>query len=474
MSKRKLVINSIYYTIGEILPRVIGFFLLPVLTRYLTPAEYGINSYTTTVMLFMFAIGSLSLNTFLLRNYYKEAGEENRKKIIGNIFLLTQAANVILTVLQLLLFPWILAWFRIRIPFHPYFELAILNNFIEGLSIVPMVVYRVQQNARLFVLVNASRTFLQFVVTLLMLAVWHMGLTGAYLARLYVNIPYGVLFVVIVRRHGLFRLDTQQMKRGLRFALPLLPGVLSYLFIATFDRIVLEKNLGLTSLGLYASAATIALALNVIIQGLYRAFEQKIFEKHNTSGYLEVTDTLYRYFLACVLGGAFLLSLFSREVFLFFTSHQFLEAYKLVPLLVVPVVLSGIATFLGTLLVADHRQVVVTRATFVSVLITVAGTLALIRVIGVYGAILTSAIAYAVVVAFYVLNTRLKNSYVPRLLLLIGLMLAVSRGIMLLEIPPVWDILLKGLIALGYLWLCVFCFGIRLSHIYSSSPARSR
>jgi O-antigen/teichoic acid export membrane protein len=130
MSKRKLVINSIYYTIGEILPRVIGFFLLPVLTRYLTPAEYGINSYTTTVMLFMFAIGSLSLNTFLLRNYYKEAGEENRKKIIGNIFLLTQAANVILTVLQLLLFPWILAWFRIRIPFHPYFELAILNNFI--------------------------------------------------------------------------------------------------------------------------------------------------------------------------------------------------------------------------------------------------------------------------------------------------------------------------------------------------------
>src|SRR5262249_20918083 len=161
-SKRRLVINSIYYTIGEILPRVIGFFLLPVLTRYLTPAEYGINSYTTTVMLFMFAIGSLSLNTFLLRNYYKVEGEENKKKLIGNVFLLTQAVNAVLTVLQLLVFPWVLTLFKIQIPFHPYFELAILTNFIEGLSIVPMVIYRVQQNARLFVMLNASRTFLQF------------------------------------------------------------------------------------------------------------------------------------------------------------------------------------------------------------------------------------------------------------------------------------------------------------------------
>jgi O-antigen/teichoic acid export membrane protein len=465
MHKRQLLINSIYYTVGEILPRVIGLFLLPILTRYLTPGEYGINSYTTTVMLFTLAIGSLSLNTFLIRNYYKEDTEEKRKRIIGNIFLMMLLTNGVVTVLQLLFFPWALTHWNIRIPFHPYFMLAILNNFMEGLFIVPLVIYRVRQNARLFVLVNVSRTFLQFVVTFLMLVWWHYGLTGVYLARIFVNIPYSVLLVAVVYRNALLRPDWVQMKKGLVFSLPVLPGILSYLFIATFDRIVLEKNLGLTSLGLYASAATLALALNVVVQGLYRAFEPKIFEKHDTPEYATVTDTLYRYFLACLLTGGFLLSIFSREIFLLFTSRKFLEAYQLVPLLVVPVVLGGIATFLGTLLLADHRQIVVTRATLVSVIITVAGTLVLIRVMGVYGAILTSAVAYAVVVVFYMRNVRMKNNYLIPLTTLICITLAVGWGVMHLELTPLLSIPLKAVAGLLYFGLCIYFFRIRLNHL---------
>lgn len=462
MPKRKLLINSIYYTIGEILPRVIGFFLLPILTRYLTPGEYGINSYTTTVMLFSLAIGSLSLNTFLLRNYYKEGTEDNRRRIIGNIFLMMFLTNGIITALQLLFFPWALIHWNIQIPFRPYFMLAILNNFMEGLSIIPLVIYRVKLNARVFVLINVSRTFLQFVVTFFMLARWHYGLTGVYLARVFVNIPYSVLFVAVVYRNAQLKPDWAQMKKALVFSLPVLPGTLSYLFIATFDRIVLEKNLGLTSLGLYASAATLALALNVVVQGLFRAFEQKIFEKHDTPEYTNVTDTLYRYYLTCLLTGGFLLSIFSREFFLFFTSRKFLEAYQLVPLLVVPVILGGIATFLGALLLADHRQIVVSRATLVSVIITVAGTLVLIRVMGVYGAILTSGVAYAVVVTFYLRNVRLKNNYLIPLTTLLCITLATGWGFMRLELMPLLSIPLKVVAGLLYFGLCLSFFRIPL------------
>src|SRR5260370_29519718 len=53
-----------------------------------------------------------------------------------------------------------------------------------------------------------------------------------------------------------------------------------------------SKSVGLGLLGLYSTAATLALALNIIIQGLYRAFEQNIFEKHGQPGYHQVTDEL--------------------------------------------------------------------------------------------------------------------------------------------------------------------------------------
>jgi O-antigen/teichoic acid export membrane protein len=465
MPRKKLVVDSIYYTIGEVLPRVVGFFLLPVLTRWLTPAEYGINSYTSTVMLFSFALSSLSLNTFLLRNYYKEDTETGRKRIIGNIFLLTVLTNGLLSGLELLIFPRALVWLKVGIPFHPFFLLAIVNNFLDGLSIVPMVIYRVRKHARTFVLVNSAKVILQFAATWLMLALLHKGLTGVYLARLYVNIPFSILFILIVRSGGAFRPDGAQMRRALQFSLPLLPGVMSYLFLSTFDRIVLEKNLGLTSLGLYSTAATLSLALNVIVQGLYRPFEQRIFETHGAPDYGKVTDTLYRYFLACLLTGGFLLGLFSREIFLFFTSAKYLPAYPLVPLLVVPVVLSGINGFIALLAIADHRQLMITRATILSVCVSIPGTLILVRWLGVYGAILSSSISFGIVGWYYLWSMKLSRNYVWAWGGLLALLPLTSLAFQAAGLPVLYEILLKTGAAGLYGLLCISIFRIDLKSI---------
>ena len=39
-----IIKNTTIYTIGNILPQAAGFFLLPIYTKYLTPADYGIVS----------------------------------------------------------------------------------------------------------------------------------------------------------------------------------------------------------------------------------------------------------------------------------------------------------------------------------------------------------------------------------------------------------------------------------------------
>jgi O-antigen/teichoic acid export membrane protein len=464
MQQRKLVIDSAYYTIGEVLPRVFGFLLLPLTTRFLTPAEYGINSYTNTVMLFSLAISTLSLNTFLLRNYYKEDGLENQRKIIGNIFVLTLITNGLLSGLELLVFPWALERLKIGIPFQPYFFLAILINFLDSLSVVPLVVFRIQRRAKTFVLVNGVKVAAQFGVTYWLLMA-RQGLTGVYLARLFVSIPFALFFAAVVYRHAIFLPNRMQMRKALRFSLPLLPGVLSYMFISTFDRVVLEKNLGLSSLGLYSTAATLSLALNIIVQGLYRSFEQRIFEKHGTDEYFPMVDTLYRYFLTCLVTGGFLLSLFSREFFVFFTSSRFVEAYSLVPLLVVPVLLAGFSTFYSTLLVANHQQLVITRSMVLSLVVTVPSTLLFVRWMGVYGVILASALAFAIVIWYYLKHLQLMHTYVWRGLLLLGLLIGLSAGVQALALPMIYAIALKLVVAALYLKLTIALFRVKLAGI---------
>ena len=465
MQKRQLVVNSIYYTTGEVFPRIISVLLLPVLTKYLTPAEYGINSYTNTVMMFSFVFCSLSLNTYLLRNYYKEDTPEGRKAITGNIFILMLMVNGSVTILELLTFPFLIARLSIQVPFNPFFFLAIANNFLEGISIVPLVIYRVQEKARQFATVNMTRTFLQFILTYVLITRCHYGLLSVYMSRLFVNIIYTILFLVILYRNSLFRPDKELFRKALRFSLPLLPGALSYLFILSFDRIVLERNLGLNELGLYSSAATLSLTLNIIIQGLYRSFEQKIFKEHNSPYYERVTDMLYKYFLVCLLTGGFLLSIFSREVFILFTSRKFLDAYKLVGWLVVPVIISGLTTFLGTLLIADHRQKLITKATLISLLITFAGNLTLIKILGVYGAIWTMAASFFFVFFFYMRHVSLRNKYIPELLILLTILIAADLLLQGTSLSLAAAIALKMVFSALYFGLCLFLLRVRLSRI---------
>ena len=71
MSGGNLIKNTTIYALGDIIPRLIGFVSLPILTVYLTPSDYGIVNYVNTLNTFLLALGFLSVNTYFLVFYYR-------------------------------------------------------------------------------------------------------------------------------------------------------------------------------------------------------------------------------------------------------------------------------------------------------------------------------------------------------------------------------------------------------------------
>ena len=69
MSGSKLTKNTAIYALGDIIPRLIGFISLPILTSYLSPSDYGIVNYVNTLSTFLMALGFLSINTYFLVLY---------------------------------------------------------------------------------------------------------------------------------------------------------------------------------------------------------------------------------------------------------------------------------------------------------------------------------------------------------------------------------------------------------------------
>lgn len=396
MSKKKILKNTFIYSIGEIFPKMISFLLLPIFTNYLSTEDYGIISYTNSIMFFLLVISSLALNTYLLREYYNIESEEERKNVIGNVFSTILVFNILLLIVSFVLGPILIKFFNLKIPFYPYFSLSLLNNFFEVLSIIPLVIFRVKENAIGYVLVNSARAALIFLVTYLLIANLDMGVLGNFYGRLIINGIFSLIYFFIVLKNSKLNLNLVILKKALKFSLPLIPGSIGFLLMSMSDRIILERYVSLSDLGIYSVAYTIAFSLSIVIQGGYRSFEPEIYKEYGKDTFDLFIKKLHGLFMLVVFVLAIGLTLFSKELLIIMTKGDFVKGYVLIPIILIGVVATAQNAILGSILIAENKTKISSYATIAGGAISIIFNLFLIPHFGIYSAACATAIAYSI------------------------------------------------------------------------------
>lgn len=392
----KLFKDTVLYAIGEILPRVISFILLPIFTAVLTTEDYGVLSYTSAFISFVFVFSCLSLNSYVLRHYFECETELDKKKLLGNIFLFIAVVNFIIFALSYSTLPFLLDYFAIKVPWNPYFRLAIICNFLDVFTIIPMVLYRVRQQAFYFVFLSIFRVILQFSLVYYFVVIESYGLVGSYYGQLIPLIIYFFISWGIIVKNSILNINVQQVKKGLRFSLPLLPGALAYLIMSLSDRIILERHLNLAIIGVYNVAVTFSLALNVIVQSAYRALEPEIFKRFHAEGFTQFINKISTVYLVLVYILAIALALFSQEVFYLFTSESFYKGSEIVPYIIFGILFAAHNVVFGSVLAAENNTKSIGLAMLLGGAVSIIINICFIPFIGVYASALASGIAFLV------------------------------------------------------------------------------
>lgn len=394
----KLIKSTIIYTLGELIPKLLSFAFLPIFTAYLTSSDYGIMSYTNSIMIFLYVFACLSLNSFLLRKYYEFKTEYQRKKLIGNIAIAITFFNLLILAIAFLIGPMISQKANIKIDFYPYFTLSLINNFIEVFAIVPLVIFRIMEKPTQYVLLNIGRGILPYFIIYYMLVHLNMGLLSFYYGKLFINIIFLIPLIYITYKHAIFDISIPLLKEGLKFSLPLLPGAIAYLLMSISDRIIMERYISLSLIGIYSIAYTLAFSLSMFIQSGYRAFEPEIFKKFNDDNFSLFIEGLHRIFMFIVFSMAITLSVFSKELLQILTTGDFVNGYTLIPILILGVILTAENAILGSIAIAEKKTKLSMYSTLAGAIFSVTINIILLPLIGYYSA------AIATVVSFLVMN----------------------------------------------------------------------
>ncbi|MFT5892159.1 MAG: O-antigen/teichoic acid export membrane protein [Dokdonia sp.] len=396
MSENKLIKNTTIYALGDIIPRLIGFISLPILTTYLTPADYGIVNYVNTLNTFLLALGFLSINTYFLVFYYRCKTSEEKKKLLGNLSTFIILLNAVIVIALLFFGKHLFNALGSNIDFYPYIVIAILTNFFNLFSILPAALFRVIEKPMPLTILNISRGVIAFILTLVLVIFYEYTALGVLYANLIVNFLFAFVFLYMIRNHIIWNLHFKQIKKVLAFSLPLVPGSIAYYLTTISDRILIDKYLSLNDLGIYSVAATIALILNIFSFSAYKAFEPHLFKNWGSDTFMSIFENIRNNFVYVLLIGVLCISVFSKEFFIIMTDVKFHEAYWYVPMIIMAVYSSSISMIYGTTITAQGKTKINSMISITGALISVTLNIIFLPKYGLLTAAVVSSLAMTI------------------------------------------------------------------------------
>lgn len=452
-----LVKNTTIYAIGDIAPRLLGFISFPILTQFLTPAEYGIVNYVNTVNTFLTIVGFLCLNTYYLVYYNRLDSEEARKKLLGNLFIFITGINILGTVLLFIVGPKLLGIVDSNVAFYPYIAMGLVTNLFNVFSVLPLALFRILERPWPVTCINVSKGLLGFVLTILFVVKFHYKADGILFVNMVVSIFYGCIFIWLLWKNMIININWKQIKEALLFSLPLVPGSLSYFAVSMSDRVLIDKYLTLNDLGIYSTAATIALLLNIVSNGAYKAFEPYFFKIYGTSNFITDFKKVHDVYFFVLICGALGLSLFSKEFFQIFAGPKFHQAYYYVPLILIGVIFSSMNLLYATIITARGKTKVNSVISIIGGVISIGLNIWLLPKIGIVGACVSSAVAMGTMLILSIYNAMINISHIKSLIALLATSIIIYYFVYVVEYLLMVAILIKSIVYI--LIVAIFIYG---------------
>lgn len=397
--KNKLLSNSIFYSLIGLLPVAIGFFTLPILTRYLSPEEYGILSMIAAFTTMVSIIATFQIYSGVSRIYF-DYNEENRKVYFSTLFFAISAISLIVFIFFLIwgdIFIGIL-YSKSDVGFWPYFFVSILSIFFSLPVGITTAFFKVQEKGKNLLIISAISTIITVSLILYFVVIELMGVLGSLLGSAIGGFLTYILHVIYFKSNFIFRFDIKMFIENFKFGIPVIPHALGgYLFMYS-DIIILEKYVAVAMIGIYAIADRFAQLLKTVVNSFANAFNPIFMKASKISieeGQKIAKETSRSWFIILAVG-YISLSHFGEYIIYIMTPFEYHEASHILPLLSLAYVFRGIYIMPINTFYFMKKTKYLPIATLTSGVFNVILNILLIPYIGIWGAALTTTISFAI------------------------------------------------------------------------------
>ncbi len=383
--------HSVVYTLGNFIYRGASLLLIPLYAHYLTPEEYGMLEIFTVTAAIFGTLFSSGVAHAALRFYFEYPDQDEKNTVISTALI----ASFIFSLAGVIVLSFFAPFFSVMLfgdPSHALpFRLAFCLLVLEISREISLAFIRAKEKSKFFVIMSVFQLVVQVAANFYMVVVLKIGVVGILTGNLLATFIIWLILTSYTIRSCGFRFDWKKLWPVVKYGNPLMLSSLASAILYSSDRYLLNAYASLGAIGLYALGSKMAKVLPmVVVDPFTKSFGPFRFSVMKQSNAQQIYARIMTYYVFISGFLVIALSVFSRELIMLISSSSYWEAYRIVPILLIPGALGGITYVFQTGIYIQKRTDALFYITTASGLLNLVGCLLFIPSWGIHGAAIAS------------------------------------------------------------------------------------
>jgi O-antigen/teichoic acid export membrane protein len=400
---QRLVASGAAYQTASVVSAGLGALLLPVYTRALTPADYGLAETLLTYLILASIPLRLGLGEAFVRFWFDDEDADRRHRVAkiatGSVLVTTTIASLLA-----LAFAGPLSELLLDERDATLFAFGVLGLWAFTNLEIAYALLRVEERRRTYLTASLVNVGLTIALTLVLVVGFDGGARG-YVAGNYVASTF-VLFGLWWLVRDKLGLQFRGARALLRFGGPTIPADMAVFALNVVDRAYLLQTKGSATAGVYAVSVKLATAVIVAVRGFQLAWPPLAYSIADDDEARRFYARVTTWFVVVVGLVVAALTLLGRWLVRLLAAPEYYEAHEALPW--VALGWAGYGLFLVFVVIAGRAKVTVTQlpAALAGLVVNVVLLVLLVDPLGIAGAGIALGASYVVMMIVLGVLTR--------------------------------------------------------------------
>lgn len=409
MDFRRLLTHALIYGSGVWTGKLIGFVMIPVYTRVLTPSDYGVLELISRVTDVIALVLGMGLAAALIRFHAEGKTDKDCARIANTAITFAGAVGLAAAIalgassnaISGLMFNSASCALCVR--------LALIAMGMELCTVAPLALLRVHERSALFALLGVGRLLVALLLNIYLVVILRMGVLGLMVGNLIGVVLLMLVLAVAVGRNWRPRLDPRLLRAMLAYSLPLVPCSFAMFVLNFGDRFFLRAYYGFGALGVYSLGYKLCMVMpGLVMEPIGLAWSAVVFTLADRGDAPTLYARYFRVFTFCVVFFGLWLSAISRDVIAVMADRSYWDAYRVVPVVMLGLCAWGASNVFETGILLSKKTYFRTVGHLSAAAVVMAAYLLLIPQYGAMGAAWATVAGFAAMAAgTYAFSQRL-------------------------------------------------------------------